>query len=91
MSYRRRFASEHLTCIYDALVQAKVPPDAARAVVDALEKDMTSMLATKQDFRHYEQLFTARLEALESRIVIKLSLVMAGMIGATSGLFALLR
>jgi hypothetical protein len=62
-----------------------------RAVVDALEKDMTSMLATKQDFRHYEELFTARLEALESRIVIKLSLVMAGMIGATSGLFALLR
>ena len=52
---------------------------------------MTSMLATKQDFRHYEELFTARLESLESRIVIKLSLVMAGMIGAASGLLALLR
>lgn len=52
---------------------------------------MTSLLATKQDFRHYEELFTARLEAVENRIVIKLSLVMAGLIGAASGLFALLR
>ena len=77
--------------IYDALIQAKVPADAARAVVDALERDMTTLLATTQDFRHFEELLSARLDAQENRIVIKLSLVMAGMLGAASALFALIR
>ena len=35
--------------LYDALVSIDVPTDKARAVVDALEHDMGSTLATKQD------------------------------------------
>jgi hypothetical protein len=35
--------------LYDALVSIDVPTDKARAVVDALEHDMGSTLASKQD------------------------------------------
>ena len=35
--------------LYDALVSINVPAEKARAVIDALEHDMGSTLATKQD------------------------------------------
>ena len=35
--------------LYDALVGIEVPVDKARAVIDALERDMGATLATKQD------------------------------------------
>ena len=35
--------------LYDALIGVQVPGDKARAVADALESDMTSQLATRQD------------------------------------------
>ena len=35
--------------LYDALVSINVPSDKARAVVDAMEHDMGTTLATKQD------------------------------------------
>ena len=35
--------------LYDALLSIEVPADKARAVIDALEHDMGSTLATKQD------------------------------------------
>ena len=35
--------------LYDALVSINVPSDKARAVVDAMERDMATTLATKQD------------------------------------------
>jgi hypothetical protein len=76
--------------IYDALIQAKVPADAARAVVDALEKDMTTMLATKQDFRHFEELFSARLEALENRLIIKLGALITILFGLAAAVVSLL-
>jgi len=37
--------------LYDALVSVDVPPDKARAVIDALERDMGATLATKSDVR----------------------------------------
>jgi hypothetical protein len=38
-----------LYSLYDALVSIQVPSEKARAVVDAMEHDMTTMLATKSD------------------------------------------
>jgi hypothetical protein len=38
-----------LYSLYDALVSIQVPADKARAVVDAMERDMGTTLATKQD------------------------------------------
>jgi hypothetical protein len=63
--------------IYEALIQATVPPSAARRVAECLERDMTSNLATKndlllvrQDLEHLEQRMALRFEALESRFTL---------------------
>lgn len=40
---------DFLYSLYDALVSINVPSDKARAVVDAMERDMGTTLATKAD------------------------------------------
>jgi hypothetical protein len=40
---------DYLYALYDALVSIHVPNDKARAVVDAMERDMGTTLATKSD------------------------------------------
>ena len=40
--------------VYDALVAIDVPAEKAKAVVTALEHDMTTELATKSDLNHLE-------------------------------------
>lgn len=40
---------DFLYSLYDALVSINVPNDKARAVVDAMERDMGTTLATKTD------------------------------------------
>jgi hypothetical protein len=40
---------DYLYSLYDALVSINVPNDKARAVVDAMERDMGTTLATKSD------------------------------------------
>lgn len=88
--------------IYEALIQANVPPPAARRVAESLEKDMTTNLATKQDLQHLDQLVAERLLALESRtslmmqgmesrIVMKLGGLMTILFGLASAIMALLR
>jgi len=56
----------------------------------SLEKDMTTFLATKQDFRHFEERFSARLESLENRLIIKLGALMTELIGAAAAIVPLL-
>ena len=43
----------YLYSLYDALVAINVPFDKARAVVDAMERDMGTTLATKTDLRPF--------------------------------------
>lgn len=45
----------YLYSLYDALVSINVPSDKARAVVDAMEHDMGTTLATKQDLEMLKQ------------------------------------
>jgi hypothetical protein len=40
---------DYLYSLYDALISINVPSEKARAVVDAMERDMGTTLATKQD------------------------------------------
>ncbi len=40
---------DYLYSLYDALVSINVPADKARAVIDAMERDMGTTLATKSD------------------------------------------
>jgi hypothetical protein len=111
---------ETALAIYEALIQANVPPPAARRVAESLEKDMTSTLATKQDLhqeiqgvrqeiQHLAQLMNARFEAVddrfeafdirfslmlqnqESRIVVKLGVLMTVLFGLAGTALALLR
>ena len=46
-----RHSVDFLYSLYDALVSINVPSDKARAVVDAMERDMETTLATKQDLQ----------------------------------------
>jgi hypothetical protein len=48
-----RARKEHVR--YDALVGIDVPPEKARAVIDALERDMGATLATKADIQLLSQ------------------------------------
>ena len=44
-----------LISLYDALVSIDVPAEKARAVVDAMERDMAAILATKGDIELLRQ------------------------------------
>lgn len=48
---------------YDALIGIKVPTDKARAVVDAMEPDMGTTIATKADLQILRQDLTASFNA----------------------------
>jgi len=59
---------EHLYSLYDALVSIQVPPDRARAVVDAMERDMRDQLASKSDLHHVRELLSRDIQATQVRI-----------------------
>ena len=46
---------DYLYSLYDALVSIHVPSDKARAVVDAMERDMGTTIATKADLQLLRQ------------------------------------
>jgi hypothetical protein len=46
---------DYLYSLYDALVSINVPNDKARAVVDAMERDMGTTIATKADLQMLRQ------------------------------------
>ena len=54
--------------LYEALLSIDVPADKARAVIDALEHDMGSTLATKQDILLLKQDIVLVKQELERRI-----------------------
>jgi arginine/ornithine N-succinyltransferase beta subunit len=54
----------YLYSLYDALVSISVPADKARAVVDAMERDMGATLATKQDIESLRQDMKQDIESL---------------------------
>ncbi len=59
----------YLYSLYDALVSINVPSDKARAVVDAMERDMLTQLASKSDL---ESLRSANKSDLENlRLAVK--------------------
>jgi hypothetical protein len=58
----------YLYSLYDALVSISVPSDKARAVVDAMERDMGTTLATKQDLLLLKQEIESRYTLLDQKI-----------------------
>jgi hypothetical protein len=74
--------------LYDALLSIAVPADKARAVIDALERDMGPTLATKQDIRLLEQRLEQKIELLQSSMTIRLGSILVVAMGL---LFAALK
>ena len=69
-----------LCALYDALVSINVPSDKARAVVDAMERDMLTQLATKSDIENLRVVTEAKLELLRSSMTIRLgSMLVVGL------------
>jgi len=58
----------YLYSLYDALVSISVPSDKARAVVDAMERDMGTTLATKQDLEILRKDVENRIALLEQQV-----------------------
>ena len=61
--------------LYDALVSINVPSDKARAVVDAMERDMGTTLATKQDLERVSLATKQDLEILRRDMENRFALV----------------
>lgn len=83
--------------LYDALIAINVPADKAKAVVGALEHDMTTALATKDDLKVLTETlsfkfnaqtteFNLKLKALNNSIVIRLSAVVISAMAALEAL-----
>jgi hypothetical protein len=63
----RAHAREYLYSSYDALITINVPGDKARAVVDAMERDMASTIATKTDLQLLGQELLTGMAGLATR------------------------
>ncbi|HSN72513.1 MAG TPA: hypothetical protein VLT59_13445 [Steroidobacteraceae bacterium] len=61
---------DHLYSLYDALVSINVPNDKARAVVDAMERDMASTIATKADLQLLKQELTTLMGEVRQEVVL---------------------
>ena len=57
-----------LHALYDALVSINVPSQKALAVVESMERDMLSQLATKSDVEHAQLLMRADVEGLRNEV-----------------------
>jgi hypothetical protein len=65
--------------LYDALLSIEVPTERARAVIDALEHDMGSTLATKQDVLLLRQDIEKGLKRLEEKSAADIELLRSSM------------
>jgi hypothetical protein len=66
---------DYLYSLYDALVSINVPNDKARAVVDAMERDMAMTMATKADLQLLKQELKADIAELRHEVRQDIALV----------------
>lgn len=66
---------DFLYSLYDALVGVQIPPDKARAVVGAMERDMATTLATKSDLDMRQALLKSELEMFRREVSQEFSTV----------------
>ncbi len=68
-----RHSVDYLYSLYDALVSINVPNDKARAVVDAMERDMGTTIATKSDLQVLQHATKADLQLLRQELLTAMS------------------
>ncbi|MCF5508352.1 MULTISPECIES: hypothetical protein [Pseudomonas] len=71
--------------LYQALISINVPEQKANAVIDALEADMFSRLATKSDITALRTDLVAELKTDISQLEVKLTIRMGVMLSAAVG------
>ena len=64
-----------LHALYDALVSINVPTSKALAVVESMERDMLSQLATKSDVEHAQLLTRSEIDGLRNEFRIERNLL----------------
>ena len=62
---------DYLYALYDALVSIDVPNDKARAVVDAMERDMGTTIATKTDLQILRQELVSSLASRDELAAVR--------------------
>lgn len=70
---------ENLYSLYDALISINVPADRARAVVDAMERDMFPKLATKTDLAYTRELLAKDMDGKLAELRHSMTLRMGAM------------
>jgi hypothetical protein len=70
-----RHSVDYLYSLYDALVSINVPNDKARAVVDAMERDMGTTIATKADLQMLRQELKSDIAELRHEVRQDIALV----------------
>jgi hypothetical protein len=58
---------------YDALVSINVPDEKAKAVIDAMEREMMEKIATKADLAHVREILSKDIDRLEERVKSQLA------------------
>ncbi|NNA96922.1 MULTISPECIES: hypothetical protein [Pseudomonas] len=71
--------------LYQALISINVPEQKANAVIEALETDMFSRLATKSDIAALRTDLVAELKTDISQLEVKLTIRMGVMMSFTAG------
>jgi hypothetical protein len=71
--------------LYQALISINVPEQKANAVIEALETDMFSRLATKSDIAALRTDLVAELKTDISQLEVKLTIRMGVMLSASVG------
>jgi len=83
---------DYLYSLYDELVSINVPNDKARAVVDAMERDMGTTIATKTDLQMLRQELVASLASRDELAAVRADIgVMRQEIGGLRQDFGTLR
>jgi hypothetical protein len=80
--------------MYDALVSINVPTEKAKAVIDAMEREMMDKVATKTDLDHFmkmtksdlehvRELLSKDIQNLSNAMTVKLGTMLAGSVVLT--------
>ncbi|MBD8239520.1 hypothetical protein ALP39_200483 [Pseudomonas marginalis pv. marginalis] len=72
--------------LYQALISINVTEQKANAVIDAMETDMQSLLATKADISALRSELTAELKTGLSQLEVKMTIRMGVMLSAFAGI-----
>ncbi len=71
-----RHSVDFLYSLYDALVSINVPSDKARAVVDAMERDMATRSSIARDLEVLRSDMTRDMESLRLSLIVRLGAMM---------------